>query len=196
MRDTVNELNKRMIDSIDQKGILYKTKTYLVGAMEFKNGEDWRNKVTCELNKMGIVCMNPYHKPFMHGFDESDEYRQKLLNLRETGQYDELAKHCKSFRIYDLNLVDRSDFIIFYYDSDIPTIGSFEEFFWSNRLKKPVFVIVEQGKSRAPLWLYGTIPHRYIYNSIDEVIEQIKKINSGEIEINHDRWRLLKEIYR
>jgi nucleoside 2-deoxyribosyltransferase len=185
-----------ILETVDTKGILYKTKTYLVGAMEFKNGEDWRNKVTTELKKMGIVGLDPYHKPFMHGFDESEGYKQKLFKLREIGEYEELAKHCKAFRSYDLNLVDRCDFIIFYYDCTVPTIGSFEEFFWANRLKKPVFVIVEQGKSKAPLWLFGTIPHKYIYNSVNEVIDQLKKINSGEIDINQDRWRLLKPEYR
>ena len=42
----------------------------------------------------------------------------------------------------------------------------------------------------------GTIPHKYIYDSLEEILGTIKKINDGEKVIDSDRWRLLKEEYR
>ena len=35
------------------KNILYRTKTYLAGAMQYKNGEGWRNIVQSKLEKNG-----------------------------------------------------------------------------------------------------------------------------------------------
>ena len=54
---------------------------------------------------------DPYHKPFVEDVDE-DEYRVEMLQMMEDGKYDELTRRMKKVRNYDLNLVDRSDFII------------------------------------------------------------------------------------
>ena len=42
----------------------------------------------------------------------------------------------------------------------------------------------------------GMLPHHYIYDSIESVVNMIKKINNGEKEIDSDRWRLLKKELR
>jgi len=37
---------------------------------------------------------------------------------------------------------------------------------------------------------------KYIYNSLDEIINVLKDINSGKESINNDKWRLLKPQFR
>ena len=112
------------------------------------------------------------------------------------GNYDEVQEKMREIRIYDLNLVDRSDFIIAHIIPDVASWGSAEELVTANRSKKPIFLSVEGGKKKCPLWLLGTIPHRYIYNSLSDIVATIGGINKGYIKIDSDRWRLLREEYR
>ena len=55
---------------------------------------------------------------------------------------------------------------------------------------------MEGGKSKTPLWMLGMLPHKYIYNSIDEIVKMLFAINEGSKPIDSDRWRLLRAEYR
>ena len=39
--------------------ILEKTKTYLVGHMQYADGKDWRKQVEEELDQLNIITFNP-----------------------------------------------------------------------------------------------------------------------------------------
>ena len=94
------------------KNLLYKTKTYLVGHMQYLSGRDWREEVTDRLGSLGISCFNPYQKPFMKDVEEDEASRQEMETWMKTKQYDRVTDRMKTVRSYDLNLVDRSDFIV------------------------------------------------------------------------------------
>ena len=64
-----------------------------------------------------------------------------------------------------------------------------------NLQKKPVFLSVGD-KKKCPLWIMGMLPHKYIYNNVEEILEMVKKIDSGEVFIDSDRWRILIERLR
>lgn len=175
---------------------LQKTRTYLVGHMQYANGRDWREYVESELQPLGVVVFNPYKKPFVKDVNEDEESRARLCQNMEDGHYSDVAKRMKQIRSYDLNLVDRSDFIIAHLLPDIASWGSAEEIVTAIRMKKPVFISMEGGKNKTPLWMMGMLPHHYIYDKIEDVISMIKKIDLGEKEIDSDRWRLLKKELR
>jgi hypothetical protein len=63
-------------------------------------------------------------------------------------------------------------------------------------MKKPIFLSVEGGKKKCPLWILGMIPHKYIYNSVEEIVDMIRKIDGEKVKVDSDRWRLLKPEYR
>ena len=44
--------------------------------------------------------------------------------------------------------------------------------------------------------MMGQLPHKYIYDSLEEIVEMIKKIDSGQQSIDDDRWRLLNKPLR
>ena len=176
--------------------LLSKTRTYLVGHMQYANGRDWRGYVEKELNSLNIIIYNPYNKPFVKDVDEDEETRAKFLNDMEEGHYSDVASRMKRIRSYDLNLVDRSDFIIAHLLPDVASWGSAEEIVTAVRMKKPIFISMEGGKKETPLWMMGMLPHHYIYDSIEDVINMIKKIDCGGKEIDSDRWRLLKKELR
>lgn len=177
-------------------GILNKTKCYLVGSMQYKNGREWRDEFQEKVKKLGITCFNPYSKPFVKDIQECENFQKNLLSNLEKENYDFVSEKMKEVRSFDLSLVDYSSFIVAYIDPTVVTVGSWEELFWANRLKKPIFLIIEGGKKKSPLWILGTLPHKYIYDDIDKVVDILSKIDKGEKELDNNRWRLLREEYR
>ena len=176
--------------------LLAKTKTYLVGHMQYLSGRDWRKEVTDKLTTLGITCFNPYEKPFIKDVEEDEASRHEMETWMKTKQYDRVTDRMKTVRSYDLNLVDRSDFIIAHLVPDVASWGSAEEIVTAVRMKKPIFVSMEGGKSKTPLWMLGMFPHKYIYNSLEEILEMLAAIDNGNKEIDSDRWRLLRQEFR
>lgn len=176
--------------------LLRGTCAYTCGHMEFADGRAWREKVTKELGELGIRVYDPYHKPFLNAKSENEEFRQELKKWMEEGRYDEVAEHFWDVRAFDLNLVDRADFIVAHLIPQIASWGSAEEFYWANRLKKPIFLSIEGGKKKTPVWIMGTLNHKYIYESLEDSLEMIKAIDSGTKEIDSKRWRLLLPEFR
>lgn len=172
--------------------VLRGTRAYMIGAMQYKNGQGWRQEVESKLRVLGMVLFNPYRKPFLHDIPEDEKARERLLGMMSIGNYDRVAEWMKEIRNHDLRLVDISDFLIAYIDPRIVSYGTQEELTIAIREKKPVFVIVEGGKKNTPLWLMAMLPHKYIYDSVDDVIDTIKQIDSGQIELPSDHWKLLK----
>ena len=176
--------------------LLESTKAYLVGHMQYVSGRDWREDITDRLKPLHITCFNPYKKPFIKDVEEDETSRQEMQELMNEGEYDEVTQRMKTVRAYDLNLVDRSDFIIAHLVPDVASWGSAEEITTAVRMKKPVFISMQGGKEKTPLWMLGMFPHKYIYNSLDEIIKMLYSIDSGTKKIDSDRWRLLKKEYR
>lgn len=181
---------------VKEDNLLQKTKTYLVGHMQYVNGRDWRKEASKRLEKLGVTVFNPYDKPFLKDVDEDEAVRKEMLEMMDKGYYDEATKRMRTVRSYDLNLVDRSDFIIAHLIPDVASWGSAEEIVTAVRMKKPIFVSMEGGKKKTPLWMLAMFPHKYIYDSMEEVLDMIEMIDQGNKEIDSDRWRLLKKEYR
>jgi len=164
--------------------------------MQYLSGRDWRKEVTEKLAPLEITCFNPYEKPFIKDVEEDEASRQEMETWMKTKQYDRVTDKMKTVRSYDLNLVDRSDFIIAHLVPDVASWGSAEEIVTAVRMKKPVFISMEGGKAKTPLWMLGMLPHKFIYNSLEEVIQMLYAIDSGDKPIDSDRWRLLRKEYR
>ena len=178
------------------KNVLEKTRTYLVGHMQYADGRNWRDAVEEELGKLNITVFNPYKKPFVKDVDEDEEARYKMHEDMGNGYYNDVAERMSTVRSYDLNLVDRSDFSVAHLLPDVASWGSAEEIVTAVRMKKPIFISMQGGKSQTPLWMMGMLPHHYIYDSIEEVLEMIHQINDGKKAIDSDRWRLLRKELR
>jgi|TARA_B100000287_G_scaffold401795_1_gene422167 hypothetical protein len=177
-------------------GVLDKTRCYLVGHMQYADPGDWREVVKEALKDTNIIFYNPLDKPFISDVDENSNTREFLNKKLEEGNFDYVYKHMSSIRRSDLNLVDRSDFIIAHIVPHVGSWGSTEEIMCANRMKKPVFVSIEGGRHKVPLWLAGMLPPHYFFDSIEKVLDTIKEIHYGKRALDLDRWRLLKPEYR
>jgi len=164
--------------------------------MQYCEGRDWRDYVEQELEQLNITVFNPYKKPFVKDVNEDEAARQKMADDMERGYYSDVAERMSTVRSYDLNLVDRSDFIIAHLLPDVASWGSAEELVTAVRMKKPIFISMEGGKSQTPLWIMGMKIDKYIYDSIDEILTMLKEIDRGGKKIDSDRWRLLREDLR
>lgn len=164
-------------------------RVYLAGAMDRvpDRGAGWRADITPFLKELGVVVFNPLNKPTETGIEDERSHTLRR-EFKEKGEYDELAAMMKVIRTTDLRLVDISDFLVVNLDINTHPCGTLEEIFWANRQKKPIIVHVEQGKSKAPDWLFGTIPHDMIFSEWDEVEAYLKHIDSGEQIDLKGRW--------
>jgi len=187
--------------------VLNKTRTYLIGQMQYAEGRYWREDFSEFLNEINVTIFDPYKKPFINAPEEDEKTHEWMESLMKKGEthldywskdtgYDTVAKHMKKVRNFDLSMVDAADFIICYLNAEVPTFGTMEELSWAARCKKPTFIIMEGGKEKTPFWVMGMFPHKYIYNSFDEVKEIITKINDGTVKADSDRWRLFKQELR
>ena len=176
--------------------VLKKTKAYLVGHMQYSDGQDWREYVEKEFSSLEITCFNPYKHPFLKNIDEGESKRKEMLESLSQGKYEEVSEWMRNVRSYDLNLVDRSDFISAHLIPNVASWGSAEELVTAVRMKKPIFVSMEGGKKKTPLWMMGMMPHHYIYDSIDEILSMLKEIDKGNKKIDSHRWRLLRKELR
>lgn len=164
--------------------------------MQYQDGRGWRNEIKPQLAELGIVVFDPYTKPFVDDVSEDESVRAQLKVWMETGEYDKVAERMRPIRNFDLRLCDLSDFIIAHINPKVASWGSAEELVTSCRMKKPTFISIEGGKTKTPLWMMGMFPHKYFYNSIDEIVEVLRRIDSGQKELDNERWKLLKEEYR
>jgi hypothetical protein len=177
------------------KNLLKKTKAYLCGAMQYAtDGKSWRETVKSELKPLDVTFFDPYYKPFIHDTPEDDNSRAEMLHWMETEQYDLVTERMKRVRGYDLRLVDLSDWFLCVIKPSVASWGTAEELSVIVREQKPIFIVIDdpRGKKACPLWLLSMISHKYIYDSLDEVLDIVKSIDSGIVKMNSDKWRLLK----
>lgn len=164
--------------------------------MQYGDGKTWREQITVHLEEMGVLVLDPYKKPFINDVEEGDHVKENLTELMERGDYEEVNRIMKPIRSYDLSMVDKSDFSIACIDPKIPTFGSIEEISVAVKMKRPVFIFINGSKKKCPLWLMGMMPHKYIYSSMNEVVDVLRKMDSGEIPLDSNRWRLFKQELR
>ena len=127
--------------------LLYRTKCYLVGHMQYVSGRNWREHVTEKLDPLGITCFDPYKKPFIKDVEEDEASRQEMETWMKTKQYDRVTDRMKTVRAYDLNLVDRSDFIIAHLVPEVASWGSAEEIVTAVR-EKNLFSLAWKAESQ------------------------------------------------
>ena len=53
------------------------------------------------------------------------------------------------------------------------------------------FLAVEGGKQKTSLWHFAQVPHEYIFDSVEEILNELEEIDKGEKYPDSSRWRLL-----
>lgn len=173
------------------KNLLKGARVYLGGNMEnTADCENWRNSTKRILGDMGVKCLLPTQPMFDGQPGETPEFGADLLEQRANGNLEYVKAFMETVIERDLRAVDIADFGIYNFECTKPTFGTMHEIVVSTQQKKPLFVAVGD-KRKAPLWLIGLLKPSWLYSSVEEIIDTLKKIDSGEIVPDSARWRLL-----
>lgn len=167
---------------------------YLSGPMEFAtdNGVGWRRKFVrlAMFSGLKIYFIDPTNKPGReHGNNESRNYQTQL---KKEGKFRELQSYVHKYRRDDLRFCDKLDAAIVVIDPKIPSWGTANEVFVSETEHKPMFVICEGGLEKLPNWCFDVFDLDLVFGSIEEVIEELVKLDSGEKPLD-DRWVLIQQ---
>ena len=171
--------------------LLRNTIVYTAGPLEATkdNGGEWRDKLKEALEPIGVKVLDPTKPMFVGDSPETEERRQKCLEKRGEGDYEYVRSIFKPIIQKDLRLVDlASFFIVNFIDYKIPTWGTMHELIVANQQKKPIIVV---GKGNPPLWMIGLLPAETFFQTLEAAISYIKKIDSGDINLNTERWKIL-----
>ena len=168
-------------------------KFYLAGPInkqKFAECVNWRSEMSRFLWSRGAGVLNPLDKPVEHHEDES--FQDKLLQLKQEEKYDELTEIMRPIVTIDLHLVDLSSAVILYIDKDCHLCGSYAEMTYTCLERKPLIVVIKQGKKQTPAWLFGHAKHELFFNDFTAAKEYLEHIDNDEVidTLNH-RWKFL-----
>tara|TARA_R110000824_G_C15125370_1_gene668507 strand:+ start:470 stop:1021 length:552 start_codon:yes stop_codon:yes gene_type:complete len=164
-------------------------RTYLAGAMDrvSDGGVGWRRKITPQLRALGVTVLDPCDKP-AEVVREDDKTRSNIQAFKIREEYDRIREDYAVIRTLDLRCVDVSDFIIASIDINVHACGTYEEISVANSQKKPILIWCQQGKVNAPNWLFFMLPHQHIFGSINDLLEYLSRVDSGEDAKHYKRW--------
>ena len=172
-------------------GILNKTIYYAVGNLEnTEDAENWRDSLANKLKSLGIRCLDPTKPIFQDQISETEETRQQLKKWREDGYYHLVCPFMKEVIRRDLRAVDASNFIVYKIEPSKPSYGSVHEIVVASQQRKPILMIIKD-KKQMPLWLMGMVNMDYVFNTEDELVGYLQKLDSGELQINSKYWKIL-----
>lgn len=173
-------------------GKLDRATVYLSGSMEASkdNGVAWRREFIRQIESRGldINCIDPTNKPGPTGLLGMED-RQYQIELQESGRFEELREYVHNYRRLDLRYVDISDAIVVCIDPELPHWGTPDEIYTAEDQHKPILCIVEGGLKRLPRWLFDVIEFDDIFETVEDCVERLCQLDSGEKEMD-GRWVL------
>jgi len=178
-------------------GRLNNTRCYLAGPIDYAqdDGVEWRRNFTKFLNRMGVLPLDPTDKPTTQcKYNEIGAEKQMIDKLVELERWDELRTMAKEIVLVDLRMVEVSDFLVAYVNTEIPMCGTWDEVFESLRQRKPTYVVVEGGKKKMPMWLRGKLNHNFCFSSFAELEAYLEGLHTGIIEPDFTRWVFLDRV--
>ena len=168
-------------------GYLTDKTTYLAGNIHSTSNNDygvgWRDKITPIVeDRFKVKVINPCKDG--EGDSKQDQlYFRQLIKERK---FVELKEEFYKVIRKDLKAVDKADFIIFYHNPKIPTIGTIHEVINAANQKKPVLIVCDEDNiDHLNPWLLTIIKPQWLFTTWDAMIEYLDGVNNGKIETSH-----------
>lgn len=167
------------------------TRVYLPGPMESMRDKQahWRNRLKPMLLDLGFQKKNivdPVER------QPEGEY-QELDRLRGERDWDGFQALAKKIVQHDLRYVDLCDILVGHLFHGVQTCGTWDEVFMACLQRKPVFLAMNEWQDKCPAWIVGRIGHEMMHENIEEVVENLKRLQRGEWKPKG--WRPLDERY-
>ena len=158
---------------------------YLCGPIKMAikdDGVGWREEITPRLKKLGITVLNPCKKTTAEAA-EIGEDKNKFTDVILKEQFGLLKKIFWKIVRTDLRMVDASDFLVFNYDPDIPTIGSVHELCVANYEKKVVLLKYEKSQlANFNPWIAVFIKEHHFFSEWDKMFNYLEDVNQGKLD--------------
>ena len=161
-------------------GYLQGKTCYLTGPITAASDDGivWRKTVTPSLEALGVIVDDPTVKT-ANGLGEVKADKQMFKDLLEQKKFKECKELFWPVCRKDLRSVDRSDFLVFYYNPLIPMFGTIDELVTASRLqKKPVLMMIEEEniKHMNP-WSLVLIKEECIFTKWESLISYLATID-------------------
>jgi len=162
--------------------VLENLRTYLSGPIEFDaTHHNWRTEPAEILrNRFKIDLYDPFADP-------KQQFSEELIQARKNRDFPAMQKIAGRFVSKDLSVVQRSDILIAYLPYKVPTTGTHEEIITSNRNKIVTLLVCPQGREFLPLWYYGYIKLKYMFDSWEDLYTYLDEVNNFQ-HTDDKRW--------
>ena len=167
-------------------------KIFISGAIDRvkDDGVGWRKEIKrkCKKAKLNVKFLDPTDKPKELG-SEIGEEKIRIKELMKKKKWIQAQEQVKTFRRFDLRMVDACHLFIIYIDLHVHYCGSYDEFNTAERQQKPLFVIMAPGQSKydVPSWLIASLNEDEVFESVDDCVEHLKLLDDGKIALDR-RW--------
>lgn len=168
---------------------------YLSGAIDRAAdlGKGWRQEFIDKTLHLNMQVIDPCNKPASFVHEVTGDIRT-VTKMRDEKNWIELQEFVKKFRHEDLRFTDVSDFIVVYIDPEVPSYGTLDELFTAEDQKKPCLCIIKGGIEKLPTWLFAVFYLHEIFDTVDDCVHYLDKIDLGIISIENDsRWVLFRK---
>lgn len=179
-------------------GLLQNRTVYVSGPVEnSSNATSWRNEIAKDLEPLGVVVWDPLIKPnWMHKLAYVDGIAQRAWKpsvIEKTGEYNEIYLANRQLRKTGLRLAAACDFVICRMNGEI-TYGTHEELNIANECGKPI--LFWSNQKIPSMWMFDQFAdlsnmNDIFFSSKDELLSYLKKVDSGEVEIDPIKWIFL-----
>jgi hypothetical protein len=150
-------------------------------------GETWRRLIRHHLGDLGILWLDPTHKPIDIGVEDDESRHQRRVN-KAAGAFDLVEEEMRPIHDVDLRMVNVSDFLIVNLDIEVHACGTYFEFKQANDQNKPILVHMEQGKNQVPDWLLAEIPHEHVFDDWVDLRKYVRHVAHDPVVDCMGRW--------
>jgi hypothetical protein len=167
------------------KNYLKGKSVYLCGSIHASHddGIGWRDVITPKLQKMGIQVLNPCKKTTSGIQDEIGEDKKFFKKMVMEEKWVEIKEKFWPIIRNDLRMVDKSDFIIFNYDTAVRTVGCIHELVIATFEKKVILLKFDKTQlSDFNPWITTFIKSHHFFAEWDEMFSHLNKVNSGDFD--------------
>lgn len=165
-------------------GVLKDKQVYLSGPIQYATEQAWNHDIKQYLkDTLGLSVLDP-------ATDPKQQWKKELEIAQQNKDFETMRKIARSFVREDLGRVDRADFIIANLPYKVATTGTIEEIIRSNDSKKPTLLVCDKGREWIPMWFYGYIPLRYMFDNRIQLLTYLHEVDNGK-HIDDDRWHFI-----
>lgn len=152
------------------------------------DGVGWRNSITSSLLSFGLVVEDPTKKT-VNGVGEIKDDKNYFKQLAKEKKVEQLKKEFWPIVRKDLRCVDKSDFLIFGYDPDVPMLGTIHELVIAHQQRKPILMFCAPDKlERLNPWVLTFIKTNCLFTSWEDMMTYLKKVDNHEFDSSY--WTL------